>query len=65
VRGRSDLVAVLSTAAAGEGCEMSHRQGEKRRMDVAEGEAEVSSGQPAAGGVRARPSPAARGREGR
>jgi hypothetical protein len=38
-RGRSDLVAVLSTAAAGERCEMSHKQGEEGQTDVAEGEA--------------------------
>jgi len=39
-RGRSDLVAAFSTAAAGERCEMSHKQGEEGRTDVTEDEAE-------------------------
>jgi hypothetical protein len=39
VRGRSDLGAMLSTAAAGERFEMSHKQGEEGQTDVAEGEA--------------------------
>jgi hypothetical protein len=51
-RGRSDLGAMLSIAAAGERCEMTHKQREEGYADVAEGEAAQRRARPSKGRER-------------